>query len=62
MRALNDGLRGISATGTQSFSFMTTQTKNDFSAVLNPLRTGVSFLLFFGGAIWLYNRSKNITV
>lgn len=60
--ALNAGLQGLTASDTPAFSLMSTTTRSDFDVIFSPVRAGILWLFWFAGAIWLYNRSKQIQV
>ena len=63
IKAFNAGLSGVTITGaTNEYNLMTTQTKNDFGGIFNPLRLGLGWVFWFMGLAWLYNRAKNIQV
>lgn len=58
--ALTGGFSDINASGSPAFMLMSSTTRHNMGGILDPLRNGLVVLFWFGGAVWLYNRAKNI--
>jgi len=54
------GLSGINSTSTPAFTLATED--NITTNIFDPIRTGLTWLLWFGFGIWLYKRVKNLAL
>jgi len=53
---------GSLSTTTTSTILMTSSTYQAFSGVFNPLRSGLGFIFYFAGGVWIYHRIRNLEI